>query len=142
MDELGARLTEERKRLGYTQADFGALGGVERNAQGHYEAGRRVPDASYLAAIAAHGADVVYILTGTPGGPVDAQERELVRRFRAASAEIKAAVLAVLGQVHVAAGSAPPQQFENVGQVVSGSQKVKKQTFNVGALPKKGGKPR
>lgn len=140
MDELGARLTEERKRLGYTQADFGALGGVERNAQGHYEAGRRVPDASYLAAIAAHGADIVYILTGTPGGPVDALERELVRRFRGASNEIRAAVLAVLGQMPSA--NAPSQHIENVGQLVAGSQKVKKQTFNVGALPKKGGKPR
>lgn len=140
--ELGQRLREERVRLGLSQADLADRVGISKKSQTNYELGHSIPPADYLAALVAAGVDVLYVLTGSASSALDAQERDLLRRFRAASAEIKAAVLAVLGQVHVAAGSAPPQQFENVGQVVSGSQEVRKQTFNVGAVPKKGGKPR
>lgn len=58
------RLCEERERLGMNQTDFGAIGGVSRRTQSNYESGERSPDADYLAAIAAIGADVTYILTG------------------------------------------------------------------------------
>jgi transcriptional regulator with XRE-family HTH domain len=61
---IGVRLREERERLGINQTDFAALGGSGRKTQFNYEAGERVPDAAYLAAIAAAGADVLYILTG------------------------------------------------------------------------------
>jgi basic membrane lipoprotein Med (substrate-binding protein (PBP1-ABC) superfamily) len=39
---------------------------VEANAQGKYESGDRAPKADYLAAVAAKGVDVLYVLTGTP----------------------------------------------------------------------------
>lgn len=60
----GKRLREERRRLGYSQADFAEVAGVSRAAQIKYEKGERHPDARYLAAIAEAGADVLYILTG------------------------------------------------------------------------------
>ncbi|KAF1021870.1 MAG: hypothetical protein GAK30_01559 [Paracidovorax wautersii] len=64
MSTFSDRLVEERKRLGLNQSDFGALGGVKKHAQLNYESGLRNPDSSYLEAIALHGVDVGYLLTG------------------------------------------------------------------------------
>lgn len=47
------------------QADFGAIAGVKKNAQINYEADKRAPDTDYLSALAKHGVDVMYVLTGT-----------------------------------------------------------------------------
>ncbi|MFJ5296063.1 helix-turn-helix transcriptional regulator [Pseudomonas sp. RC10] len=66
MSGIGARLREERERLGLSQRAFGEIGGVEPNAQGKYENGDRTPKADYLAAVAAKGVDVLYVLTGSP----------------------------------------------------------------------------
>lgn len=72
---IGQRLKEERDRLGLSQVDFASLGGAGRKTQYNYEAGERAPDGGYLAAIAEHGADVAYILTGVrtvaASGPVN-----------------------------------------------------------------------
>lgn len=65
MSGIGARLREERERLGLSQRAFGEIGGVEPNAQGKYENGDRTPKADYLAAVAARGVDVLYVLTGS-----------------------------------------------------------------------------
>ncbi|WP_024645872.1 helix-turn-helix domain-containing protein [Pseudomonas syringae] len=66
MSGIGYRLRKERERLGLSQRVFGEIGGVEANAQGKYESGERTPKADYLAAVAARGVDVLYVLTGTP----------------------------------------------------------------------------
>jgi transcriptional regulator with XRE-family HTH domain len=66
MSGIGYRLRKERERLGLSQRAFGEIGGVEANAQGKYESGDRAPKADYLAAVAAKGVDVLYVLTGTP----------------------------------------------------------------------------
>ncbi|SCW97475.1 helix-turn-helix domain-containing protein [Pseudomonas sp. NFACC05-1] len=58
------RLRAERTRLGLNQTDFAALAGVTKKTQMLYEAGERVPDANYLAAIAEAGADLSFIVTG------------------------------------------------------------------------------
>lgn len=58
------RLVEERKRLGLNQVKFAALGGVTKHTQINYESGLRNPDSLYLSAIAGHGVDVGYLLTG------------------------------------------------------------------------------
>lgn len=68
MSAIFERLKEERIRLGLNQTDFGAIGGVQKNSQVKYESGARHPDAPYLEAIAAAGADVNYILTGARAG--------------------------------------------------------------------------
>ncbi|NBA98631.1 helix-turn-helix domain-containing protein [Pseudomonas sp. R5(2019)] len=65
MNGIGSRIREERERLGLTQRLFGDIGGVEPNAQGKYESGERTPKADYLAAVAARGVDVLYVLTGS-----------------------------------------------------------------------------
>jgi len=58
------RLKEERGRLGLNQPDFAALAGRTKKTLIDYEKGSTSPDAKFLAAIAAIGADVQYILTG------------------------------------------------------------------------------
>ncbi|WP_282395759.1 helix-turn-helix transcriptional regulator [Pseudomonas sp. PS01298] len=64
MKEITQRLREERLRLGLTQSELAAFGGVKVNAQNVYERGIRVPNAIYLANIAKAGVDVLYVLTG------------------------------------------------------------------------------
>lgn len=62
--KFGERLCEERKRLKLNQTEFGNIAGVTKASQVNYESGERSPNAEYLQAIAAAGADVQYILTG------------------------------------------------------------------------------
>ncbi|MBQ1782907.1 MAG: helix-turn-helix transcriptional regulator [Gammaproteobacteria bacterium] len=70
-ESIGARLREERERLGKSQTDFAAIAeaagvpGATRQSQSLYEKGKRMPDAGYLAAVAAVGVDVLYVLTGS-----------------------------------------------------------------------------
>jgi len=61
--ESGRRLREERERLGLSQTAFAAMGQASKGSQILYEKGKPCPS-NYLSAIAAHGADVLYILTG------------------------------------------------------------------------------
>jgi transcriptional regulator with XRE-family HTH domain len=65
MEGMGTRLKTERKRLDLSQHELGAIGGIETNAQGLYERGKRFPNAGYLGAIAAAGVDVLFVITGT-----------------------------------------------------------------------------
>ena len=77
MSTIGERLREERERLGLSQPAFAALGGAGKHSQINYEADRRSPDGQYLSAVAAHGVDVLYVLTGqrTPGHELAQQVR-------------------------------------------------------------------
>lgn len=97
---IGKRLKEERERLGLNQTDFAAAGGVGRKSQFNYEEDERRADTAYLAAIAAAGADVRYIITGHREGPapevLTSDERELLALFRAASLSVKAAAIGAL----------------------------------------------
>lgn len=109
MDNIGARLRDERERLGKNQDAFAALAGVGKRALIHYEKSERSPDANFLAAIAAAGADVLYILTGqrsgvaaaapvaTPAPAVSAGDRTLLENFHAAPAQVQAGIKTTLG---------------------------------------------
>ncbi|AZD85656.1 MULTISPECIES: helix-turn-helix domain-containing protein [Pseudomonas] len=61
---IGDRLKEERERLGGNQTEFAAMAGASKNSQYNYEKGERSPDATYLAAVAEKGVDVLYVVTG------------------------------------------------------------------------------
>lgn len=61
---IGDRLREERERLKLNQTDFAGLSGASLRSQIDWESGKSFPNAKVLAAIAAAGADVQYILTG------------------------------------------------------------------------------
>ena len=103
---ISDRLREDRERLGLNQVEFGSIGGVKKLAQINYEKGERHPDSAYLAAIAAAGADVLYILTGQRAGGASAPpppravsegDRILLDNFHAAPAQVQAGVKTTLG---------------------------------------------
>ena len=86
-----------------TQRVFGDIGGVEPNAQGKYESGERTPKADYLAAVAAHGVDALYVLSGTRTpvhqGGLSAEEARVLAAFRGLRALDQAAVQQLLGSL-------------------------------------------
>ena len=129
------RLREIRKGMNLTQADFGALAGVTVTAQLNYEKGTRNPDTAYLERLAAHGVDVVYLLTGEriPRGAAALSEAEaaLIARYRSGSPALRG-YLQELGQAP-ASGSNAVTIGGDVGQQVNGDQTVTApMTFSVG----------
>jgi transcriptional regulator with XRE-family HTH domain len=62
---VGARLAEERQRLGFTKVSLGEALGVRREMVGRYEAGTASPGAEVLSGLMRLGVDLAYILTGT-----------------------------------------------------------------------------
>ena len=83
---VGERLKHERTRLGVSQKDFAAAGGVGKNTQIAYEKDERSPDTNYLLAVSALGVDIVFVLTGKhiqEGVPeLSHIEMEIVRHTR------------------------------------------------------------
>lgn len=76
-------------------------GGVQKRAQIHYEKGERNPDSAYLSAIAAMGADVLYVLTGQRSQPVAApaltkEEEALLDNYKHADEDGRSAAQRVL----------------------------------------------
>lgn len=80
------------------QTDFAEKAGTTKKSQIEYEKERLPAFATYLAAIAAAGVDVQYVLTGRRSAePVlTPKERLLLAAWKAASPELQTAVLAVL----------------------------------------------
>ena len=133
------RLREIRKGMNLTQADFGALAGVTVTAQLNYEKGTRNPDTAYLERLAAHGVDVVYLLTGEriPRGAAALSEAEaaLIARYRSGSPALRG-YLQELGQAP-ASGSNAVTIGGDVVQQVNGDQTVTApMTFSVGGKRK------
>ncbi|KVH68805.1 transcriptional regulator [Burkholderia cepacia] len=83
-NSIGNRLKDERMRIGLSQAEFAALGGLGKQAQLNYESGARSPDANYLAALAKVGVDPLYVITGERAHPstVPEDEAALLEGFR------------------------------------------------------------
>jgi transcriptional regulator with XRE-family HTH domain len=94
MSTFGKRLKEVRELSGKSQTEFGAIGGVLKQAQLKYEKDERMPDAAYLSAIAEKGADVLYILTGQRSAPaaLTSDEQMLINHYRACAPSGKAAL--------------------------------------------------
>lgn len=98
MDVFGERLKAERKRLGLKSMELAQIGNVGAVAQSNYERGKRHPDSVYLAAIAAVGVDVQYVLTGQRSAePVlTPEEKNLLDAWQNAPQAVRAAALAAL----------------------------------------------
>ena len=107
---LRDRLQEERRRLGLTQKQMGALGGKPERTYQDWESGKAMPSVDYLLSIAQHGADMLYILTGQRGlttvNRLTAEEAAVLDNYRHATPEGRAAARAVLYAVEK---SAPPR---------------------------------
>lgn len=98
MSEIAERLRTERKRLGMSQEEMGIAGGITRNTQSNYEKGVRSPDADYLAAVAAIGVDVQYVITGQRSGlaaSLASDEAALLDNYRHSSDEGRASMRTV-----------------------------------------------
>lgn len=93
---IGERLKEERERIGLNQTDFAAKAGASKNSQYNYEKGERNPDSAYLAAVAAVGVDVLYVLTGTrtprPVEGLSVAEEKVLDNYRSLPEEDQASV--------------------------------------------------
>lgn len=100
MHVIAERLKAERDALGLSQQALADRLGISLRSQQNYEKGDRSPDAQYLSAIAAAGADVRYILTGQRDGPapvvLSAEEQTMVAYMREATPQLRKAALGVL----------------------------------------------
>lgn len=114
--DIGTRLREERERLGMTQEGFGQAGGVLKRALIRYEKGERMPDATFLAAIAAAGADVLYILTGqrTEGTASDPAEQVLLDSYRRCKPDAKANLIQMAALLSAGVDAAPQKRASAV----------------------------
>lgn len=92
---VGIKLRDERLRLGLTQAEAAACGGVTREQWGRYERGA-MPNTKVLVSLKGHGFDVSHILEGdrdTNLLTLSAEEHALLGVFRCTDDEGRAAVL-------------------------------------------------
>lgn len=62
--EMGARLKDERERLGHSQADFAAMCGISKTSLGGYERGETSPNMMMMMVFADFGVDPVFVMTG------------------------------------------------------------------------------
>jgi transcriptional regulator with XRE-family HTH domain len=65
-NSIGLRLREERRRLGLSQEEFGALGGEKfvRQTVSYWEKDELSPPSTFLVNAADAGLDVLYVITG------------------------------------------------------------------------------
>lgn len=91
---FGARLAEERKRLGMKQAEFAALVGTDVPKQSLYENDRRELRADYLSRLTEANVDIVYVLTGrrSAGDPLEAGASELLSAYLLLPPEMRRAL--------------------------------------------------
>ena len=61
---FGCLLQTERERLGFSQAQFAAMGGTKPRTLQDWERGASTPSAEFLSKAAKFGLDVQYVLTG------------------------------------------------------------------------------
>ena len=103
---LHERLKEERERLGHSQTAFAALAGASKHAQINWEKGTASPNAAALAAWAAAGLDVLYVVTGqrtggaaapAPARAVSEGDRVLLDNLHAAPTQVQAGIKTALG---------------------------------------------
>jgi transcriptional regulator with XRE-family HTH domain len=85
-------------RVGLSQAEIAALGGLSNKTQLSYESDVRSPDANYLAALARVGIDVLYVITGerAAGASMPAEQAELLDGFCQLSDVGQAAIQATI----------------------------------------------
>ncbi|KVX81577.1 helix-turn-helix domain-containing protein [Burkholderia ubonensis] len=145
--KFSERLKVERKRLRMNQTTFAVLGGITKDTQLNYEHGSRRPDSAYLEALAAHGVDIAYLLTGQRNeSALSTDEEVLLAGYRALDAKGRAGVLGMIaGMTQHAPIESKAGKFQqnfsgaNIGQHISANV-VSPFTLNVGSARKKRGK--
>ena len=116
MVNIGDRLKEERERLRMTQESFSVAGGAGKRAYLRYEQGERLPDAGFLAALSASGADVLYIVTGQRNErALSSDEQTLIGYYREAPPAVRRAAMGAL--LGAASSSSMTMHMGDVSQV-------------------------
>jgi transcriptional regulator with XRE-family HTH domain len=98
---FGARLAEERKRLGLKQAEFASLVGTDVPKQSLYENDRRELRADYLSRLAAAKVDVLYVLTArrSEGGWLSEESGALLAAYLGLPPPLQEAVAAFVADL-------------------------------------------
>jgi len=114
---FGARLAEERKRLGLKQTEFATLVGTDVPKQSLYENGKRELRADYLARLAAAEVDVVYVLTARrrEGSWLGEESSGLLSAYLGLPAELQDAVLRFVGALEGQLSGSRPGRSEAEG---------------------------
>ncbi|WP_254601912.1 helix-turn-helix domain-containing protein [Cupriavidus taiwanensis] len=141
---IGARLKEERERLGYSQPAFAALGGASKGSQLAWEKGSAMPNAEFLHIAASVGVDVLYVVTGRRNtSSLGAEEEAVIAGYRMLDARGRTGVLALISgmQPPVATPGRTGMVFHGqVGEVknIEGDyQQNEPVTINVGGKKKR-----
>lgn len=88
--------------MSLNQTDFSALGGVGLGSQSRYEKAETQPAVGYLAALATHGIDIGYLLTGQHSAEsLDSETSALVTAIHALRPDQRAALLTFLATFSV-----------------------------------------
>lgn len=124
---INLRLKEERERLDLTQPGLAELAGVAKRTVIDWEKGVSSPTAVQLAAIAARGADVLYILTGqrsqpiAPAAALPKDQQALLNSYEMCSAAAKKNLLqtAALLAAGLATGGTGERAGSGVNQTIS-----------------------
>lgn len=101
MKIFGERLRAERQRLHLTQERMAEVGGVRKNTQCLYEAGRNAPDAEYLQRLQEIGLDIHFLFYGernrTSLGP---DEQALFTMYESWPPPVRAMLFASISLLH------------------------------------------
>lgn len=91
------RLRTIREDMGLSQEEFGKLMKVTQRTQTNYERGLSYPGVSYLELLAQYGADIVYLMTGSPTtmDSLSDDEKELLQNYKMANQVEKQVLLTV-----------------------------------------------
>ena len=104
---FGARLKEERLRLGLKQAEFASRVGRDVPKQSLYENDKRELRAPYLSKIAEEGVDILYVLTGRRSEEsLDEGSAEFLAYYLALPAELQGPVARLIADL----GRRPPDR--------------------------------
>ncbi|GAO70983.1 helix-turn-helix domain-containing protein [Comamonas sp. E6] len=127
---FGSRLKEVRKTAGWNQAQAADISGVSREYWGRCERGDSVPGGEVLAALAAQGVDVHYVLTGERANstPADPAEQVLLDSYRRCKPDAKANLIQTAALL--SAGLAPAASPKSSAKSVPSSVKVGNLTSN------------
>lgn len=125
-NNLGARLREERDRLGFTQQEMTVHIGISQNMWSKYERGQAVPGGDVLAKLLAIGGDVLFILSGERSvTTLTADEKELLTGYRHLDIRGKTSMLGMLEVVGTPAKPASSVKYAGtVKQVIEGDQTI------------------
>lgn len=97
MTTFGERLKTERKRLQLTQERMAEVGGVRKNTQLLYEAGRNTPDVDYLTRVIAIGVDLHFLFYGERGpAALSRDEQAILALLETATPEARAMLMVTL----------------------------------------------